>query len=1193
MTFLRASLFSAFVLPSFVLAAGACGDDSTPPPMSDGGADSGPPPDTEAPRVESTLPASGSSAGPGVTIFFRFSEPMAGGGAVTIAASGETLAPPALAWSSDALELSVTPASPLPQPSEVTVTLGDGFTDLAGNTLAGERTLSFSVRDLDPPELVSTAPVEGATGVSIAPIEVSFVFSEPMDTARGAFVLEGGPGEIGAPVWTGEAVTIPVSGLAGETAYAIALEGFADRAGNALDGTPVVGNGALDLTTGPDEIAPVVVLSSPMEGELDVSVDGVTRVEIVFSERMNPDFGEAVLTVGGESAPLSIAFDRDDTRALLTVGDRLEPDSVHSIALTGFVDAAGNALDGAIYLGDGALDFTTGEDRFVPYVTFTTPGEGATDVDFRIGELVIVFSERMDVSSDTVSIDNGEGRVVTRTGTWGPTGTFLTVPLLPGDLMTGFSYAIDLTGFADETGTPVDAAHPYLGDGVLEFGMIERRSGELCGDALTIEEATSTTAAGHAWEIATGAFTSRDGGFVCDTNGASDDGLIYYRKTTNDTAGGGTALRVRVEKPSATSTDLDVEIFDGSCAATGAVADANRRRCLWDQNPWETYLDVGPGDYFVWFAYEGATSAFTGITVTIEEVPMPDGEACSNPFDTTSAIYGAPAMPGDPHVWTIPAAGAVSLDRAVTHTSAPLSCAAGELSGLDAVVRFDKASATSRVNVRVEPLSTTVGLDVEVSDGCGPPRMEHACAAGVGTDQGAWERTLDGPAGPRFVWLDTPRQGSTADWRDFPGAVVRVAEVEPMTGDDCAHAIPLAPGASIPITPNRPHRLDGPSCTTGALTWYRYTSTQGLGIVRVSSGRAIGAVNASTGAPIACRDDTGSVALPVFTTPGTEVCLAVSSSPGAATLTIDERPYTGVRGVSTDLGITRAPDAASAGGFVSITTVNFMAATPTTLYASVTGKIVEAPRTGGTAASFFAPGTRLPGEGGVAIGESLFSLATGSFSMATLMPMLFQVVDSTGTPATTAVDSAPSYLDALPFDAITRDGTDLVFASDTPFAGGTTHFYAVPVAGGPPVHLGSNDTLQSVSAIALDATYVYVMAKVGTIEGIYRLSRAELTNPAAVPFEVYTGGHNYSDDNGGLYVASSGGTTWIYFRTYLPSGVHLVLDPDRGSPIYLGQLWVPPEGSRADTGMAYDPVAPALFVIDTTITTFGTWFRIE
>jgi hypothetical protein len=128
-----------------------------------------------------------------------------------------------------------------------------GFVDLAGNAQVEASELVFHTSDDGVPVVVSTDPAEGATGVDVGLAAISVVFSEPMNPVLGEVTLSGGPGVIGMRAWASEReLRVEVAGLVAGTAYRLVLAGFEDRSGNVLDGTPVLGDSALDFITAAD-----------------------------------------------------------------------------------------------------------------------------------------------------------------------------------------------------------------------------------------------------------------------------------------------------------------------------------------------------------------------------------------------------------------------------------------------------------------------------------------------------------------------------------------------------------------------------------------------------------------------------------------------------------------------------------------------------------------------------------------------------------------------------------------------------------------------------------------------------------------------------------------------------------------------------------------------------------------------------
>src|SRR5690606_463015 len=212
---------------------------------------------------------------------------------------------------------------------------------------------------------------------------------------------------------------------------------------------------------------------------------------------------------------------------------------------TGFTDASGNALDGAPYLGDGALDFHTDVDELPPFVLYTNPAQGGSGVRWTTQSLYVTFSEGMDPSISEIPYTDGVSSG-TFTGTWSSAGTLLDIDVA-GKLVSGRSYELDFSAFRDAEGTALDVAHPYLGDAKLRFTTATPR-GENCQDFLTNAEATVSGGV-HTWTIDANQIDNVDGAAPCDASGGSPDAVVRYTKTSpdsTDASGEGRVLRVTV-----------------------------------------------------------------------------------------------------------------------------------------------------------------------------------------------------------------------------------------------------------------------------------------------------------------------------------------------------------------------------------------------------------------------------------------------------------------------------------------------------------------------------------------------------------------------------------------------------------------------------------------------------------------------
>ena len=120
-------------------------------------------------------------------------------------------------------------------------------------------------------------------------------------------------------------------------------------------------------------------------------------------------------------------------------------------------------------------------------------------------------------------------------------------------------------------------------------------------------------------------------------------------------------------------------------------------------------------------------------------------------------------------------------------------------------------------------------------------------------------------------------------------------------------------------------------------------------------------------------------------------------------------------------------------------------------------------------------------------------------------------------PATTPqpIDVPPTTGTLYParrFDGLAWDGSRFIVgsSSSTGTSIETTYFFAIGTDGVVEA-LGSNDFLNDVGALAVDATHVYVAGRAGTAEGIYRLRRDMLSVPTQPPVEIAAGFDLVSD----------------------------------------------------------------------------------
>ncbi|MCA9617331.1 MAG: Ig-like domain-containing protein, partial [Myxococcales bacterium] len=372
---------------------------------------------------------------------------------------------------------------------------------------------------------------------------------------------------------------------------------FLGADGTPLATGPVLGDGVLDFTTGADETAPRVVDSSPMEGQTAVPVT-LETVELRFSEPMDSSVGEATLVVDDERTVLRGTWSEGDARLSLRVPANFPYEVDVHVELVGFTDAAGNALDGAPILVDGALDFVASDDTVTPAVVLTVPAEGATGLDpillpFEDDQISIAFNKAMDTTRSEIVLDDG-ARSLTLPVRWNLSGSVMLLDV-EGLLYAGREHRIDLTSVVDPAGRAVSATDAYTVDGVVDFATLAP-TGESCRYALQTPQATEIEAGVFQWTIAAGAVEVQNGAFrTCDSSTAPD-AVMLVPKVSGDTV-----LRVDVE--GANADEVTVEIYRHDCDPRATTANDARVVCSPPRDRGNVAFATGAaGDYFVWVA---------------------------------------------------------------------------------------------------------------------------------------------------------------------------------------------------------------------------------------------------------------------------------------------------------------------------------------------------------------------------------------------------------------------------------------------------------------------------------------------------------------------------------------------------------------------------------------------------------------
>jgi methionine-rich copper-binding protein CopC len=341
----RKSMILLAWLAVLALALGACSDNSTTPDDSNT--------DTTAPLVAGTSPSAGQinvAANATITVTFNEAINQASlAGQVTVAPGGAG----AITWLTDR-QVNIANAAGWAQGVQVTVTLGAGITDLAGNHLAAPHAFSFFV-ETNELLLLATEPAAGATGVSRS-VNVRLQFSrqvdatslathttiaDPVSKATYPYVVVAGDNN-----WY---TLDPTANLPAGATLVVTVGAAVAAAGSPATtlGTPAT----FQFTTGVevDTTPPTIVAVNPANGSQNVPRD-VGMIVITFSEPVNPGTFEpvawnvefALLVMTQATAPVWSAGNTVLTVALpeLPVGLEME------VAFSGFADASGNVQTG-------------------------------------------------------------------------------------------------------------------------------------------------------------------------------------------------------------------------------------------------------------------------------------------------------------------------------------------------------------------------------------------------------------------------------------------------------------------------------------------------------------------------------------------------------------------------------------------------------------------------------------------------------------------------------------------------------------------------------------------------------------------------------------------------------------------------------------------------------------------------------
>lgn len=424
----------------------------------------GPAPDVTPPTVASTVPINGgTNVSVNAVITATFSEVLSPATVSTASFLVVRAATPVAGVVTYAGNTATfTPSAALDENASYTATITTGVTDLSGNPMAAEFVWSFtteSTSDVTPPTVLSTVPVNAATGVSVS-ANITASFSELMNagsiTAASFTLTQGASPIVGAVTYSGTTATFnPNSDLAFNTIYTARLStAVTDLAGNAL---VAIVAWTFTTATSPDVTPPTVVTVSPASGAIGAAVG--TNVTATFNEPMNPasiNGSSFMLMQGGLHITGSVTYS-GNTLTFNPSSDLAGGEVFTATVFTSVEDVAGNNL-----AANFVWSFTTEvpPDVTPPTVVSTVPSNTAIGVSIG-ANITATFSEALNaasVTAATFTLNKGATPVAGAVSYAGGTATFN--PTADLDSSTVYTATIT-TGVEDAAGNNLSANYVW------------------------------------------------------------------------------------------------------------------------------------------------------------------------------------------------------------------------------------------------------------------------------------------------------------------------------------------------------------------------------------------------------------------------------------------------------------------------------------------------------------------------------------------------------------------------------------------------------------------------------------------------------------------------------------------------------------------------------------------------------------
>jgi hypothetical protein len=417
-----------------------------------------------APTVTATSPTSGATGiAPNTQVTATLSRAM---DAATLTTSTFTLTGPGgavagtVAYDSNTNVVTLTPSANLAFNTVYTARLDSSVRASDGTALGSAFSWSFTTAVAVPPQVTSTVPANGATGIAPG-VVVKATFSRALNAATvtaSSFTLTGPSGTVTATVSYDaslqQASLTPSAALAPGTYTARLAASIA-----ATDGATLGTQFTWTFTVPSAPVALTVAPGTPAAGAS--GVDRASGITAVFNRDVTAgtvSTSSFQVSIGaGAAVPATVTYDAASRTATLVPTAPLAASTTYTVKLTNAI----HSDDGTVLSGTTSWTFTTGTCSCTVFPASLAPTiTGAPTQDGRTGAGPFSYELGMKFTVDAASQLTGirfyksTGETGSHTGRlWTADGTLVTTVTFSGESASGWQQATFATPVALQTGT--------------------------------------------------------------------------------------------------------------------------------------------------------------------------------------------------------------------------------------------------------------------------------------------------------------------------------------------------------------------------------------------------------------------------------------------------------------------------------------------------------------------------------------------------------------------------------------------------------------------------------------------------------------------------------------------------------------------------------------------------------------------